>query len=96
MPSVAVNPQVSGVNQPINQNKVQKAVFSCNGRPYVCSKTNQELRIKNDRGDVLAVSKGDPIGLIGKSRNEARKVNVTKPPYYNLIKTALKAIEEGK
>ncbi|MEM7590696.1 MAG: single-stranded-DNA-specific exonuclease RecJ [Cyanobacteria bacterium P01_A01_bin.83] len=84
------------LNQKINQSKVQKAVFTENGRPYVCSKTNQELRIRNDRGHVLAVSKGDRTGLLGKSRDKAKQVDVRKAPYFQLIKAALRAIEEGK
>ena len=74
--------------------KVSKAVFSYNSRPYVCSKTSKELRIRNDRGQVLAVSQGDRTGLIGKSRDEAKQVDVTKAPYFQLIKTALRAIEK--
>lgn len=75
------------------RNKVQKAVFTHSGRIYVCSKTTKELRIRNDRGNVLAVSQGDRTGLIGKSRAEAKQVNVTKAPYFQLIKAALRAIE---
>ena len=78
------------------QKNVQKAVFTNNGRIYVCSKSSQELRIRNDRGHVLAVSKGDRTGLIGKSRDEAKQVDVTKAPYFQLIKAALRAIDEGK
>ena len=87
---------LNNLNQQLQKSNVQKAVFSCNGRPYVCSKTNQELRIRNDRGHVLAVSKGDPTGLLGKSRDEAKQVDVRKPPYFQLIKLALRAIAEGK
>ena len=75
------------------RNKVQKAVFTHSGRIYVCSKTTKELRIRNDRGHVLAVTQGDRTGLIGKSRQEAKEVNVTKAPYFQLIKAALRAIE---
>ena len=93
------------VNQPINKitptqppvknGKVQKEVFTYSGRIYVCSKTTKELRIRNERGDVLAVSQGSRTGLVGKSRNEAKEVNVTKAPYFQLIKAALRAIEQG-
>ena len=80
---------------PINKKTdTQKAVFTQNSRIYVCSRTAKELRIRNDRGSVLAVSKGDRTGLLGKSRDEARQVDVTKAPYFQLIKAALKAIEE--
>jgi single-stranded-DNA-specific exonuclease len=74
--------------------QVQKAVFTHSGRIYVCSKTTKELRIRNDRGDVLAVSQGDRTGLLGKSRDEAKLVNVTQAPYFQLIKAALEAIKK--
>jgi single-stranded-DNA-specific exonuclease len=79
---------VDGVNQ------VQKAVFTHSGRIYVCSKTARELRIRNDRGNILAVSQGDRTGLLGKSRDEAKPVNVTQEPYFRLIKAALMAIKK--
>jgi single-stranded-DNA-specific exonuclease len=60
----------------------------------VCSKTAKELRIRNDRGNILAVSQGDRTGLLGKSREEAKSVNVTQEPYFLLIKAALQAIEK--
>ena len=81
---------------PLNKKTdIQKAVFTQNSRIYVCSRTAKELRIRNDRGNVLVVSKGDRTGLLGKSRNEAKQVDVTKAPYFQLIKAALKAIEEN-
>jgi single-stranded-DNA-specific exonuclease len=75
-------------------NRVQKAVFTHSGRIYVCSKTEVELRIRNDRGNILAVSQGDRTGLLGKSREVAKSVNVTQEPYFKLIKAALQAIKK--
>jgi single-stranded-DNA-specific exonuclease len=90
-------PQIApSLNQQVNTQNIQKAVFTHNGRIYVCSQSLQELRIRNDRGDVLAVHQGDRQGLIGKSRNEAKSVNVTQPPYFQLIKAALQAIAQEK
>ena len=52
----------------------------------MCSKTTKELRIRNHRGHVLAVSQGSRTGLLGKSRDEAKEVaptaNVTQAPYF--------------
>ncbi len=75
---------------------VQKAVFTYNSRIYTCSLQQElkELRIRNDRGKVLAVHQGDRLGLLGTSRQNAKQVNVTQPPYFQLIKAALKALEE--
>ena len=74
--------------------KVQKAVFTYNSRIYTCSLQQElkELRIRNDRGKVLAVNKGDRVGLLGTSRQDAKQVNVTKSPYFQLIKAALGAL----
>ncbi|MGL5794947.1 MAG: hypothetical protein ACRC06_11170 [Waterburya sp.] len=94
MPQIAPSNQIPKLNQQINIENVQKAVFTHNGRIYVCSKSCQELRIRNDRGDVLAIHQGDRQGLIGKTRNEAKSVNVTQPPYFELIKAALQAIAQ--
>jgi single-stranded-DNA-specific exonuclease len=78
----------------IKNNHVQKAVFTHSGRIYICSleQSLKELRIRNDRGKVLAVNQGDRIGLLGTSRDNAKEVNVTQPPYFQLIKAALAAI----
>jgi single-stranded-DNA-specific exonuclease len=94
LPQVVSNPQNTILKQQVNPQNIQKAVFTHNGRIYVCSKSLQELRIRNDRGDVLAVHQGDRQGLIGKTRNEAKSVNVTQAPYFQLIKAALQAIAQ--
>ncbi len=85
--------QIAALNKRINH-EVQKAVFTHSGRIYVCSKTLFELRIRNDRGHVLAVSQGNSAGLLGKSREVAKQVNVTQSPYLQLIKAALQAIQD--
>ncbi|MBE9042834.1 single-stranded-DNA-specific exonuclease RecJ [Pleurocapsales cyanobacterium LEGE 10410] len=95
LPQGESNDNIAASNKRAKDN-VQKAVFTYNSRIYVCSKSSAELRIRNDRGNVLAVSKGDRTGLIGKSREEAKQVDVTKAPYFQLIKAALRAIEEDK
>jgi single-stranded-DNA-specific exonuclease len=79
----------------------KKAEFYFNERRYLCSlvETNQgtsvlnELRIKNPEGKVLAVQKGQRIGLLGANREEAKEVDVTQPRYYQLIKAATRALE---
>jgi single-stranded-DNA-specific exonuclease len=94
LPQVQPSKDISATNQPIKNSQVQKAVFTHSGRIYVCSKTATELRIRNDRGHVLAVSQGDRTGLLGKSREEAKQVDVTQAPYFQLIKAALQAIKK--
>ena len=92
LPQERSSDNIGDLNKPV-KNHVQKAVFTHNSRIYICSKSSKELRIRNDRGNVLAVGKGDRTGLIGKSREEAKRVDVTKAPYFQLIKAALRAIE---
>lgn len=99
LPSAPVNKtgnNIIALAQPAKTSQVQKAVFTYNTRPYICSKKNQELRIRNDRGQVLVINKGDRTGLLGKSRQEAKEVDVRKAPYFQLIKAALSAIESAQ
>ncbi len=96
LPQSQPSNNITVLTKKIENSNVQKAVFTYSGRIYVCSKTVKELRIRNDRGNILAVSQGDRTGLLGKTRDEAQEVNVTKEPYFQLIKAALRAIEEGK
>ncbi|HIK50866.1 MAG TPA: single-stranded-DNA-specific exonuclease RecJ [Oscillatoriales cyanobacterium M59_W2019_021] len=72
------------------------ASFEYDRRYYSCGlfprETNLELRIRNDRGQVLAIEKGQKIGLLGTSRENSRQVNVSEPRFYYLIKAAMKAL----
>ena len=72
-----------------------KVEFYYSKRQYSCSLTSigdrQELRIKNDRGAILAIEQGASIGLLGKTRKDAREVDVSQAHYYNLIKAAVNA-----
>lgn len=72
----------------------QKAEFYYNKRHYTCSlvESLNELRIKNPEGKVLAIQKGQRTGLLGVRREEAKLIDVTKPPYYQLVKAATQAL----
>ena len=94
LPEIQPSNTIEATQKPTENSNVQKATFTYSGRIYVCSKTTKELRIRNHRGHVLAVSQGSRTGLLGKSRDEAKEVNVTQAPYFPLIKAALKAIAE--
>lgn len=94
LPETAPNNNIEPITKPVKNNNVQKAVFTHNSRIYYCSKGIKELRIRNDKGYILAVSQGDRVGLLGRSRDEAKEVNVTQAPYFQLIKAALKAIKD--
>lgn len=69
--------------------------FTHSNRQYQCSfaQAGQELRIKNDQNQVLAVQQGQRVGLLGQSRATATPVDVTKPHFYSLIKAAIAALQ---
>lgn len=71
--------------------------FYYNNKQYNCSLSaigeTQELRIRNQKGEVLAIQKGQRFGLLGKSRQDAQTVDVSQPGFYNLIQAAIKALE---
>jgi single-stranded-DNA-specific exonuclease len=73
----------------------KKAEFYHNERRYTCSLSDSvnELRIRNSEGKVLAIQKGQRIGLLGLTREDAKEVDVTQPHYYQLIKAATRALE---
>ncbi len=73
----------------------KKGEFYFNERRYTCSlvESLNELRIRNPEGKVLAIQKGQRIGLLGTKREDAKEVDVTQPRYYQLIKAATRALE---
>ncbi len=99
--------EIVGIKQPENltenlaeittenqSNSIKKASFTYNKRHYYCSlwESLNELRIKNDQGKILAVKRGERIGLLGLTRENSQQVDVTKPPYNSLIKMAKQAL----
>ncbi|VEP12151.1 Single-stranded-DNA-specific exonuclease RecJ [Hyella patelloides LEGE 07179] len=88
--TIAINHQIK------TNNNIKKGRFNYNGRTYACSlwQPLNELRIKNEQGKVLAIKKGNRFGLLGTSRNNARKIDITKPPYFHLIKTAISVLQD--
>jgi len=74
-----------------------KAEFYFDHRTYICSLVQvdfvKELKIKNYQGFVLAIKQGQKIGLLGKTRHNAKKIDVSQSHFYNLIKAAMNALE---
>jgi single-stranded-DNA-specific exonuclease len=74
--------------------------FEYEQRRYTCavyeigSKT--ELRVRNDRGQVLVVEKGQRTGLLGTQRDRAQVVDVSRPHFYKLIKAAVQALDRSQ
>ena len=76
--------------------EVKKGKFNYKGKLYTCNLvlSIDELRIRNEQGKVLAIKKGDRFGLLGTNRDNAKKIDVTKPPYFEIIKTAVAALKD--
>ncbi len=74
-----------------------KAEFYYYKRKYTCciikSESSKELRISNEEGEVIAIEQGKKFGLQGKRRESSRKIDVSQPYFYNLIKAAISALE---
>ncbi|WP_017659729.1 single-stranded-DNA-specific exonuclease RecJ [Baaleninema simplex] len=73
------------------------AKFDYRDRVYQCGlyelQNGKELRIRNDRGQVLAVRQGSGTGLLGTSREDAKTVNVRQKRFFDLIKVAMQALQ---
>ena len=85
----------------IQHSQVNKSVeFDYNDKQYSCSLSyvgnTQELKIRNQKGEVLAIKKGQRFGLLGKSRQDAQTVDVSQPVFYNLIQAAVRALEDNQ
>ncbi len=99
--NTAVELELVGIRLPtFSTPSPKKAEFYHNQRRYTCSLVEtchgasalSELRIRNPEGKVLAIQKGQRIGLLGTKREEAKEVDVTEPKYYQLIKAATRAL----
>ncbi|TAF56117.1 MAG: single-stranded-DNA-specific exonuclease RecJ [Oscillatoriales cyanobacterium] len=77
--------------------RLKHTAFRYESRTYNCglytSDRGRELRIRNDRGQVLSVFKGSQTGLLGTSREDAKEVTVSQPHFYRLIKAAMAALD---
>jgi single-stranded-DNA-specific exonuclease len=97
----AVELEIVGIRSP--QNPVDhppkiptQATFYYSDRQYFCSlvpfNSGQELRIKNPQGEVLALQLGSATGLLGKSRDQAKTVDLSHPYFQGLILTAYQSL----
>ncbi|TVR07389.1 MAG: single-stranded-DNA-specific exonuclease RecJ [Phormidium sp. GEM2.Bin31] len=77
---------VTNAGETLQRFEYQNRVYFCGLYPHGETK---ELRIRNDRGQVLAVNQGSQTGLLGTSRENARYVDVRERRFYDLIKAAL-------
>ncbi|MDT9275279.1 MULTISPECIES: single-stranded-DNA-specific exonuclease RecJ [Limnospira] len=72
------------------------AEFNYCDRTYKCNITpigdNWELRIRNQKGEVLAIQPGQKTGLLGISRSAAKTVDISHPFFMKLIEAAQAAL----
>jgi single-stranded-DNA-specific exonuclease len=88
------SPSTSTINS-----ATKEAIFAYKGRTYTCTwwKSSNELRIKNDRGNVLAVSQGQNIGFLENSCEcDLEEVDLTQSHYSQLINTAFAALNDSQ
>jgi single-stranded-DNA-specific exonuclease len=92
--NTSIEIELVGVRLPITKGEIKKAIFVHGGRAYDCSfrESINEIKIRNDRGQVLAIQKGQRFGLLGETREKSRPVDVTQPNFYTLIQAAANAL----
>jgi single-stranded-DNA-specific exonuclease len=77
-----------------------KAEFYHNQKRYTCglypNDSLTELRIRNAEGKVLAIPLGKTTGLLGKTREDAREINILQPSFSTLVEAAQIALEKAK
>ncbi|MGK7878770.1 MAG: single-stranded-DNA-specific exonuclease RecJ [Crocosphaera sp.] len=95
---VNIELEIVGVRLPDGVRIKPHNSFSYQGKDYICfySEKAQELKIKNSQGKILAIRKGQRKGLLGINRQEAQEVDVTKKPYYDIIRAAMNSLNLTK
>ncbi|MDJ0511541.1 MAG: single-stranded-DNA-specific exonuclease RecJ [Crocosphaera sp.] len=96
--NVNIELDIVGIRIPSSANIKPQNTFTYQGKDYICHYFPQqkELRIRNNQGKVLCIRKGESKGLLGINRQEAKQVDVTKKPYYDIIKSAMKTLNLSK
>ena len=98
--NVSIELELVGIRQPTQQIPDQHTEFYHGDRKYICSLVEKfpkpELHIRNPEGKILVVEQGQKVGLLGKNGRDAKQVNVCQPPYFQVIKAALNALEKGR
>ncbi|NEO97639.1 MAG: single-stranded-DNA-specific exonuclease RecJ [Symploca sp. SIO2E9] len=72
----------------------QEVEFYYNQRRYICSlsASANKLTIINPEEKVLTIEKGKRTGILTVKPKTLKEINVTQSPYYQLIKTATRAL----
>ena len=96
---VSVQLEIIGVRLP-SQSVNSGVEFSHSQRNYTCVILERdgikELRIRNFKGEVLAIQKGQKTGTLGKTPQMTKEVDVSQPQFYDLIKAAMQVLGVGE
>lgn len=84
-----IKPEIS------KKNDIKKAKFVYKKRSFNCSFwiSLNELRIKNDRGEVLVLNLGAKTALLGKTRDTAKELDLSHPYLAELVAAARDALK---
>jgi len=87
--------ELVGVRLP-ESTRHQEATYHYQGRTYHCClwENLNELRIENDQGNLLVVTRGNRQGQIKTHSQQLKTINVTQSPYYEVIQAAVSALAE--
>ncbi len=94
---ISLQLEIVGVR--LSKTSLEKMIqFHHQGRVYSSGfgSSINELRIENDRGTILAIQKGQKIGLLTTNQSNSQQVDVTKNHYFQLIKTAIASMESDQ
>lgn len=94
---VSMQLEVIGARHP--QEEFLGITFHHGDREYVCQMVNHnghtELRIRNIKGEILSIQKGQRLGKLGKRFQPPKEIDVTQEPYFSLIKAGAIAWQES-
>ena len=92
---VSMQLEIIGVRLP-SQSVNSGVEFSYSQRNYIGVILERdgikELRIRNFKGEVLTIQKGQKTGTLGKTPQMTKEVDVSQPQFYHLIKAAMQAL----
>jgi single-stranded-DNA-specific exonuclease len=90
--SRSIELEVISVRLPVS---MQNCKFNYQERDYNCSMSDdkEQLTIINSQGQSLIVSKGQKVAELIGLRESIESIDITKPYYFKLIKTAMKVLQ---
>lgn len=86
--------EIVGMRLPSLPGVTSQDMFHHQGKQYTCHyfEKEKELRIENAQGKTLFIQQGNKTGLLGTNRQGAKEIDVTRSPYYEIIKAAVQVL----